>query len=473
MMLATLLLVPVIFAILSRIFHHHVRILAITGASLTALGSLLSLRWFDASASGLQMEEHFLLFANEYLSVAWHIGIDGLSYPLFLLTAILGLVGVLVSQREISFREKNYYPVLLLTIAAIMAVFVLQDMVLFFVAWEAVLLLLFFMILLWGGSNRQYAAMKFLLYTGLGSGALLFSLVILIASTGISDITAIASVILDPTVAHWAFGLLLLACLIKLPIVPLHTWLPDAHVQAPTAGSILLAGVMLKMGGYALIRIGTAILPDLGSTMRILLFGIATMTILWGGFACLGQRHLKRLIAYSSVMHMGFVLLAIAAGTNDAFRAATIEMVSHGLLSGLLFALAGAIHHRTGTYDLAELSGLASRMPITAWLLVIAGLGTMGLPGMTGFIAEVAVFFSALPVFGLLVALPLLGILLGGAYITKMITSVAFGPVQVHGSESTVKFTPFVIILALTILLGIMPNILFFLTATLPTGLSW
>lgn len=463
MILTVLLLVPLAGAAIARLLPRFARAVALWSMLVLAGAAAWSVLRFDTAADALQMVQHAQLAAFGSFDLAYHVGVDGISYPLVLLTAVLGLVAVLVSRREVHTDEGTHYLLLLGVVAAAIGVFISLDLVLFFVFWEAVLVLMFLLILLWGGENRSYAAMKFLVYTGIGSGALLLAIILIGATAGTMDMTLLGTV--PGSVRAAALCLLLLAFLIKMPIVPFHTWLPDAHVQAPTAGSVLLAGVLLKMGAYGLLRLGV----PLGLlNLRMLLFALGSVTILYGAWVCLGQRNLKRLIAYSSVSHMGFVLLGIAAGSALGITGAVFGMVSHGIIAALLFALAGLVHERTGTFDLDALHGLAVQMPKVGWLLVIASLGAMGLPSMSGFVAEFLVLLAASEAFGLLALIPVAGIIFTGGYIVRLLSCAVFGTGRVHASERGAGMTPFVLLLALAFIVGIFPFLLITFIAASP-----
>ncbi len=467
--LALLIALPLLGALLCFFSGRAARHVAL-GVSLVTLwlaGTLWML--YDTALGGYQFVQNSSWLSIPGFDISFHIGLDGLSLPLIVLTALLGVVAVLISQREIHSREPAHYATLLAIIGAITLVFSALDMIVLFLAWEAVLVLMFFLILRWGLENRRYAAMKLLVYTGIGSAALLAAIILLAVGTGtFSLIDALASVgSLSPAVRLTILLLVLFAALIKMPIVPLHTWLPDAHVQAPTAGSILLAGVMLKMGAYALLRIGGPLFSSTPAWVMMMLFWLGTVTIVYGAFVCLAQTHLKRLIAYSSVGHMGLVLVAISAGTVGIVPAAFV-MVSHGLLSPLLFALAGLIHERTGTFDIKALAGLARTMPVTAWALAIAALGSMGLPGMSGFIGEVSSITASFAAFGLLGLLPVLGVLLTGAYTVLLITRTTLNAGHgTGGTEHGAHPLPFIILFVATLAIGILPSLLLTVLSTL------
>jgi proton-translocating NADH-quinone oxidoreductase chain M len=451
MILSFLIILPLIGALLAYFVPRFARNIALATILCTAGVATLSLGLFHGT--GLQfLEQHPWLNVGKF-QMSYHLGVDGISYVLVLLTVLLGIVAVLVSRREIHTREPAYYSILLALIAAIIGVFSSLDLILFFVFWEAVLVLTFLLILIWGGDNRKYAAMKFLLYTGLGSAALLLA-IILLGVYATTDFTTLGAIPVN--LQYVIFGLILFACFVKMPIVPFHTWLPDAHVQAPTAGSILLAGVLLKMGSYALLRF--AVIFTITKELSMFLFIMGVITIIYGAWVCLAQNNLKRLIAYSSVNHMGFVLVGIATGTALGITGAMFEMISHGLIAALLFALAGAVHQQTGTFDLDALHGLITKMPRTGWLLVIGSLAGLGLPGMTGFIAEFLIFKASFATFGLLTLIPIAGMILTGGYFLRLLAKAVFGKGKLAATE--VGSTPFFLLLIFIVILGVLPFLL-------------
>jgi proton-translocating NADH-quinone oxidoreductase chain M len=452
MILTILILLPLLGAIFAYFIPRFSRDIALATVLCTAAVAALSLGLFTGTSMQF-LEMHPWLHISKF-TMNYHLGVDGMSYVLVLLTILLGVVAVLVSRREIRTRERGYYAILLMLIAAVIGVFSSLDLILFFVFWEAVLVLTFLLILIWGGDNRKYAAMKFLLYTGLGSAALLLA-IILLGVYATTDFTTLSAI---PTnLQYVVFGLILFACFVKMPIVPFHTWLPDAHVQAPTAGSILLAGVLLKMGAYALLRFGNIF--TIVHELRMFLFIMGVITIIYGAWVCLAQNNLKKLIAYSSVNHMGFVLVGIATGTALGATGAVFEMVSHGLVAALLFALAGAVHEQTGTFDLDALHGLIGKMPRTGWLLVIASLAGLGLPSMTGFIAEFIIFNASFATFGLLTLIPIAGMILTGGYFLRLLAKAVFGK-NPRLVATEVNSTPFILLLIFIVILGILPFLL-------------
>jgi NAD(P)H-quinone oxidoreductase subunit 4 len=460
MMLSLFLIIPLLGAIAAYAVPRMSRHIALAAAMAMAAVGLLSLSLFDTGIKTLQLIEKIPWLDLGGFTVSYHLGVDGISYPMVLLTAFLAVVAVLVSRREVHTREAPYYAILLGDVAAIAGVFMAQDLVMFFVFWEAVLVLTFLLILLWGGENRKYASMKFLIFTGLGSAFLLIAIIMLAVYGKSVDLVTLAGTTL-PLEAQYAFlALLVLAFFIKMPIVPFHTWLPDAHVQAPTAGSILLAGVMLKMGAYGLLRLGSLV-PDAIAAASPFLFWMGVITIIYGAWVCLAQDNLKRLIAYSSVNHMGFVLVGIATGSALGITGVVFEMVSHGILAALLFALAGVVHQQTGTFDLGSLHGLIRKMPKVGWFMVVASFGALGLPSMTGFIAEFIIIFASFQEFGMFTLVPLAGMILAGGYFLRLLAKAVFGRNdRLAIGEQRVSMLPFGLLLAASFLLGLLPFLL-------------
>ncbi|TLM67271.1 MAG: NADH-quinone oxidoreductase subunit M, partial [Actinobacteria bacterium] len=354
-------------------------------------------------------------FAAEADATFWHLALDGLSSPLVLLTALLGVVAVLASWEE-ERSPAGHHALLLALTSAVMGVFLAADLITFYVAWEAVLIPMFFLIGVWGHERRRHAAMKFFVFTFAGSVLMLVGLLIAMRETDQTTFAGILKAGLDPGPARTVFWLLAAGFLVKVPVVGLHTWLPDAHVEAPTAGSIMLAGVLLKMGSYGLMRLSLPLAPAAFESARGLLAALGICGIVYGALMALAQSDLKRLVAYSSVSHMGFVVLAIAAATPLAFGGAMLGMVSHGLVAGLLFLLVGAQYERTHTRDLAKLGGLGTTLPRWSAVFVFAALASAGLPGLSGFPGEFVAVTEAFAPFGWWAALAASGAALAAAY---------------------------------------------------------
>ncbi|MFC1974444.1 NuoM family protein [Chloroflexota bacterium] len=423
-----------------------------------------------AAAGVMQFEEKLLWIPP--LNAFYHVGVDGLSLPLVVLTAFLGLTCVLLSWK-IDLRVREYFAWLLLLEASILGVFCSLDLLLFFIFWEIEIIPMYFLISIWGTGRREYSATKYVIYTLFGSAFMLAGIFCLYFTTGSLSMVEIAQkglgMVQSIMPAAAIFFLLIIGFAVKLPVFPLHTWLPDAHTDAPTAGSVMLAGALIKMGGYGMIRICVSIFPGVARDYATLLVILAVISVLYGAAVTLRQTDLKRMIAYSSVSHMGFVLLGIFALGQVSLTGAALQMVSHGLLTGLLFAMAGLTMHNVHERDLRKLGGLARQMPIIAVVFSIAGLGSLGLPTTSGFAAEFLVFvgsFSSTMVSGIQVytILAVIGVVLAAGYILWMLQRVFYGPVleQYDGVEDAdilerVYMFAFV---ALIMLVGIYPAIL-------------
>lgn len=411
------------------------------------------------------------------LGVRFHIGVDGLSLPLVVLTALLTTLCCIHAIRYVPEpgNPATYLAVLLGLETALLATFMSLDLVLFFAAFESVLLPMYFLIAIWGGPARRAAATKFVLFTLLGSTLMLVAIFALRVHTGSSDMVAMATAHgagIPTGVQNALFLGFLAAFAIKAPLWPLHSWLPDAHSEAPTAGSVLLAGVLLKMGTYGLLRIAVPVLPHAAHTFAPLLGTLATVAIIYGAFCCLAQTDVKRLIAYSSVGHMGFILLGIASLTPLGISAALFGNVAHGVITSLLFFLAGSLKERDHTYSIADLgSGLLKRAPRLGAVLVFALIATLGLPGLAGFWGEVLAIFasfrpaSGLPVvaFRFFMGAALFGTLLAAGYALWLIQRVVTGrPREGEGATedvSRVEWAAWAPLIGLTLVLGLYPDL--------------
>lgn len=358
----------------------------------------------------------------------WSLVTDGLSTPLVALTAFIGLVATSASWR-ISHRSGAHFGLLLVLQAAVAAVFLSANVIMFYVAWESVLIPMFLLIDGWGSSNARHAAMKYLLYSFAGGAVLLIGLVFAAVATGHISFSAITLAASSIPGARALFWLLSIGFLVKLPAVPLHTWLPDAHTEAPTGGSIVLAGVLLKMGGYGLIRLALPFAPAGFLADRGVLAALGIAGIIWGAAAALVQTDLKRLVAYSSVAHMGFVLLAISVGTATSLSAAVVTMVSHGLVAGLLFFLVGALYERTHTREISAFGGLGSVAPLWSAAFVFGSLASAGLPGLSGFPGEFMTVIESFTVWRWWTLLVGIGIVLAAAYNLRAVRETVQGPV--------------------------------------------
>ncbi|MDP6493987.1 MAG: NADH-quinone oxidoreductase subunit M [Dehalococcoidia bacterium] len=405
------------------------------------------------------------------LNIQYHLGVDGLSTPLVLLTALLGMCAVFASW-QVQLRVKEYFMWLLVLQTAVTGVFVSLDFVLFFIFWELELLPMYFLISIWGSGRKEYSAMKFLIFTLLGSAFMLVGILALYFSEGTFNIVDLQNVDGGQFIlpAGTIFALLFGAFAVKLPVWPVHTWLPDAHTDAPTAVSVMLAGVLLKMGGYGMIRMAVGIFPGKAQEYAWVLAFLAVVSVLYGAVVTVRQTDLKRLVAFSSISHMGYVLLGISsvvgvggAVSSVGLTGAAMQMFTHGTITGLLFLLVGLVYDKAHTRHIPDMGGLAAHMPIIAVAFLVAGLASLGLPGTSGFVSELLVFLGTFQVWSWITALAVFAIVITAGYILWMIQRAFFGPSLQRfaslGDATVVEAVPMAVLVITIMVVGVYPAV--------------
>jgi NADH-quinone oxidoreductase subunit M len=456
----------------------------ITAAATLAVGIFTMVKFNYDKAGQMQFvadAEWISVIKSSYL-----IGLDGISLPLYVLSMVITLLVMIYSWNNVPSpgNPKAFYILMLILQTGMAGTFIAQDLVLFFVFFELVLLPMYFMIGVWGGENRQYASLKFFLYTMFGSALMLVAFLALFFKTGAESFAIPYLVENGGAIAKntqiWIFAGMFIGFAVKVPMFPFHTWLPDAHTQAPTQGSVILAAILLKLGTYGFVRIAIPILPTAAKEWAPWIGALAVIGIIYGALGCLAQTDMKRLIAFSSVAHMGYVMLGISTLTDFGMNAAMFGMVAHGLITGMLFFLAGAIKERYHTLEIKRLSGLLLQMPKLGWILGFSAMASLGLPGLAGFWGEFPAILSAyqpaegLPVelFRVYMVIAAIGTVLAAAYLLWLFQRTAFGEVSEefaagHGHDEDIRdvdtfewiaWTPLLIAI---VVFGVYPQLMF------------
>ena len=444
-LLTILILLPVagalglvLYSFASSKREEHYRWIALVVTVATFAVSLLLLKGTGGSGAEFRFEENISWIG--LINARYHLGVDGISLWLVLLTTLLMPIAVLSSWTAIQKRQLTYYVFLLILEAAMIGVFVSLDLLLFYLFFEASLIPMFFLIGIWGGERRIYAAIKFFIYTAVGSLLMLVGIITLYYLYGTFDYQALLQAIAERPLAEWGraefwlFIAFALAFCIKVPLFPFHTWLPDAHTEAPTAGSVILAGVLLKMGTYGLLRFNLALFPNVAKWAAPVIITFAVIGIIYGALVAMVQPDVKRLVAYSSVSHMGFVVLGLFSFTELGMQGALYQMLNHGVSTGALFLFVGFIYERRHTRMISEFGGLARPMPWFSTLFVIASLSSVGLPFLNGFVGEFLILIGtwtsqAVSRTWIVTMLAATGVIWAAVYMLWMLQRVVFGPV--------------------------------------------
>ena len=402
------------------------------------------------------------------LNIQYYLGVDGISIPMLFLTGLLSTVSLLASF-SIKERVKEYFAFFHLLEAGMMGVFCAMDFFLFYVFWEIMLVPMYFLIGVWGGPRKEYAAIKFFLYTLFGSIFMLVAILIMYFTSEPHSLNMLALIEHGPTMAHSlqliCFIFFFVAFAIKVPVWPFHTWLPDAHVEAPTAVSVILAGVLLKMGTYAMLRINWPMFPYALQQLSFWIALLGVIAIIYGALVSMAQKDLKKLVAYSSVSHMGYCMMALGAFTSvTAIAGCMFQMISHGLITGALFLMVGVLYDRAHTREIAAFGGLGSKLPIYTGLMVLFSMAALGLPGMSGFVSEFMIFVGSFGVLNkVMVGIAILGVVLGAAYMLRMVQNIFLGEFNMAkwgglteiNARELITVVPLAI---LTILIGVYPK---------------
>ncbi len=449
---------------------------------------LAAIRWTSAFFSFISMILSFYLTYDYYfnysssanmayaegpfswisaISAQYYLGVDGISVPMIFLTGLLSFLSILASF-NIRIRVKEYFAFFLLLETAMMGVFSALDFFLFYVFWEVMLVPMYFLIGIWGGPRKEYAAIKFFLYTLFGSIFMLVAILVLYFTNDPHTLNIMELIKTAPGMAHnlqlFCFVFLFIAFAIKVPVWPFHTWLPDAHVEAPTAVSVILAGVLLKMGTYGMLRVSWPMFPVATRYFSIPIALLGLIAIIYGALVSMAQKDLKKMVAYSSVSHMGYCMLALGAFSSvTALSGCMFQMVSHGLITGALFLLVGVLYDRAHTREIAAFGGLGVKIPVYTGLMVLFSMASLGLPGMSGFVSEFMVFVGSFSSFKIITALAVLGVALTAGYMLRMVQKMFLGEFNIAkwGALTEINLREIICVAplaVLTIIVGVYPS---------------
>ncbi|NTU71618.1 MAG: NADH-quinone oxidoreductase subunit M [Coriobacteriia bacterium] len=465
--LSIIVLAPVAAALLIVLVGSHPkvpRVIALLAGVVTLVGSLAVWIGYDKVAGGFQFTESVPWIPS--LGVSYSLGVDGISVPMLLLTSIVIFTGVLVSW-NVETRPREFFALLLLLVTGVFGVFAARDAFLLFFFYEMAVLPMYLLIAIWGSTRKEYSAMKLTLFLFAGSAVLILLLVLAYwqVGQGTFDLGVWSAYRFTDQFQMWGFLLALVGFGALIPIFPLHTWSPDGHVAAPTAVSMIHAGVLLKIGAYGLIRLGMMLFPHGAHDWAYLVIGIGVVNIVYGAFCAMSQTDLKYVIGYSSVSHMGYVLLGLGIGGRFALTGAVFQMFAHGIMTGLFFALIGFIYEQTHTRAIAEISGLMHRTPLVAACFIIAAASSMGLPSTAGFVAELLVYVGVVTQSVWVAAAAFVGVVVTAAYLLRLLGRILLGEpsdavLPIHDA-TPLRFAPMAILAATIMFVGILPNSMF------------
>jgi NADH-quinone oxidoreductase subunit M len=464
-MISVVIFLPAVCAILllatDRENHRILWAIGLSGSVLTLLLGVPLAVGFDPRTAALQFVDQAPWVPS--LGISYKVGLDGLSLPLFLLTLLLSPLSILASTREVTQRVKEFLVCMLFLETGMLGVFAAMDMFLFYVFWEVMLVPMVLLIGIWGGERRIYAAVKFILFTMAGSLFMLISILGLYFLTGTQSFDfeklrqALTSqgLLLPLSTQRWLFLGFALSFAIKVPIWPFHTWLPDAHVEAPTAGSMILAGVLLKMGTYGLARFCIGFFPEVAVQLAGVFGVLAVIGIIYGALVSMVQPDMKKLIAYSSVSHLGFVVLGLFSFTRQGWNGAILQMVNHGLSTGALFFLVGVLYARRHTKKIADYGGLAASVPVLYGVFLVVALSSIGLPGLNGFVGEFLILLGSWQKSPTLTVFAASGVILAAVYMLWMFQRVFYGPITIEENRTIPDLNAREVLVLLPLLVGI------------------
>jgi len=408
-----------------QVVAQNARAVALWTSLVTFALSLLILANFDNSQAGFQLVERRTWLPG--FGIDYHLGVDGISLWFVLLSTLLTVVVIVGSWHSVQTRVKEYMLAFLVMETLMVGVFLALDMVLFYIFFEGILIPMYLIIGVWGGARRIYASFKFFLYTLIGSVLFLVAILVMYLQAGTTDIPTLMETTFDENLQRWLWLAMFASFAVKVPMWPFHTWLPDAHVEAPTAGSVLLAGVLLKLGGYGFLRFSLPMLPDASLYFAPLIYVLSIVAIIYTSLVALMQTDMKKLIAYSSVAHMGIVTIGIFTPNALGIQGSIIQMISHGIVSGALFMIVGVVYDRIHSREIASYDGLAERMPSYALIFMIFMMASVGLPGTSGFVGEVLVLVGIFQTNSWVALLAASGMVLGAAYMLWLYRRTIFG----------------------------------------------